>query len=152
MSDKIDKPWGHILVFPDGKQEPVIKDRREYVKDEDWSLQPNSLVGTWFHVFEDGAIIWQGAIVAEPAQGMYLCHIDLLEQGVEQVQRMFSLDTIMGLGEGGSRLIEGAIGEGRAPVIGPALEWRLYDNEAKAQAAFANWAAAHAFGDRQVER
>lgn len=149
MSQKIDKPWGYVLVDDEGGQAPVIKDRREYVKDEDWSLQPNSLVGSWFHVLEAGRMIWQGVIVGEPAQGQYLCQIDVLEQGVEKVQRMFSLDTIMGLGEDGHRLIEGGMDARSVPVVAPPLEWRLYDNEATAQAAFANHHAAVSLSARE---
>jgi hypothetical protein len=152
MSQKIDKSWGYLLELDDGTQVEVIKDRREYVKDEDWSLQPNSLVGSWFHVLEEGRMIWQGVIVAEPAQAQYLCQIDVLEQGVERVQRLFSLDTLMGLGEDAKRLIEGAMDVRSAPVVTPNLEWRLYDNEATAQAAFANHHAARLLIESEVEQ
>ncbi len=148
-----EKPWGHVIVDDAGEVVgKVVKDRREYVKDTDWSLEPDSLVGSWFHVFDAGELIWQGVIVGQPATDRYLCQIDVLEQGTEQVQRVFSLDTILGLGEDGRRVAENAIGDQQVPVIAPALEWRLYDSEQKAQAAFANWASCRALSESREAR
>ncbi len=142
-----EKPWGRIIVAtdPESGQEVqigrIIKKRREFVADEDFSLEPDSLAGSWFHVLHDGAILWKGVVVAELQPGRYLCHIDVLEEGAEQIQRVFSLDTIMGLGEEAKRLIENAFAAegGRAPIIDPSVEWRLYDSEESANSAFVAW-------------
>jgi hypothetical protein len=139
MSENVtQKPWGFI-VHTDTGDIPVIKDRRLYVADEDFSLSPDSLVGSAFHVLLDGEMVWQGVVVAEPQPGRYLCHIDKLDASTENVQRLFSLDTLMGYGDEGKRLLEGAMAEARAPIVDPSLEWRLYDNEEAARQAYASW-------------
>jgi hypothetical protein len=138
-----DKPWGKVLIPTEEGERPgrIIQDRRLFVLDEDFSLEPDSLIGSVFHVFVEGEIIWQGAVVAEPQAGRYLCDIDTLEEGVDRVQRLFALDTLMGLGDEQRRIVENAIGDGKAPIVNPTIEWRLYDTEAQARAAFANWTA-----------
>lgn len=137
----IDKPWGKIVVDEaTGTQTPIVRDRRLFVTDPDFSLAPDSLVGSAFHVLLDGEMIWQGVVVGEPQAGRYLCHIDRLDAVAENVQRLFALDTLMGLGDEAKRLLEGAMGEGRAPVVEPSLEWRLYDNVDAANVAYTVWA------------
>lgn len=138
----IEKPWGRIVVDDvTGEQTPIIKDRRLFVADEDFCLAPDSLAGSWFHVLVGGQMVWKGVIVGEVGPGRYLCQIDVLETGVEQVQRVFALDTLMGLGDEARRLIEGGMSGASAPIVDPYLEWRLYDNEDKANAAWVAWAA-----------
>jgi hypothetical protein len=136
----IEKPWGRIVTDDaTGLQQVIIKNRRLYVADEDFSLSPDTLCGSWFHVLVEGEMIWKGVVVGEVQAGRYLCQIDVLESGAEQVQRVFSLDTLMGLGDEARRLIEGAVSGATAPVIGPSIEWRLFDSEDKANAAYVTW-------------
>lgn len=132
------KPWG-VIVHTDAGDIPVVKDRLLYVQDEDFSLSPDSLVGSHFHVIVEGELIWQGAVVGEPQPGKYLCQVSKLEEGALNVQRIFSCDTLMGLGEEGRRIIEGAIAEVKAPVVAPSIEWRLYDSQAHADRAYVAW-------------
>lgn len=141
---KEDRPWGYVLLDEGMMVGRVIKDRQLFAVDEEMSLEPNSLVGSAFLVLEAGNVIWQGVIIAEPQGGRYLCHIDKLQTNpdVGRVQRLFTLDTIMGLDGEGKRLIEGAIDSRAASVIGPELEWRLYDNEEAATEAYKQWASA----------
>jgi hypothetical protein len=122
----------------------IIKKRAPYVQDEEWSLEQNSMLGSWFHVVLDDDIIWQGVIVAEPARQTYLVEIDKLEPGADNVQRLFTVDTMLGLGEEARRLLESAIDSLSAPVIKPALEWRFYDSEGAALKAWQNWIAKRA--------
>jgi hypothetical protein len=125
----------------DGQQiARVIKDRRLFVLDDDFSLEPDTLVGSWFLMVQDSEIAWRGIVVAEPQAGQYVCHLDKLAEGSSNVQRVFSLDTLMGLGDEGRRNIEGSYGNATAPVVQPAMEFRLYDSEAEANRAFAEWA------------
>jgi hypothetical protein len=136
-----ERPWGKVLLDEDGQQVGrIIKDRREFVRDEDFSLEQDTLVGSWFHVLVGGDMVWQGVVVAEPQAGRYLCHIDQLADDAKKVQRVFSLDTLMGYGEEAKRLLEGAFAEARAPVVDPHIEWRLYDSESAAIAAYQEWA------------
>lgn len=137
---KEDRPWGYVLLDDGLMVGRVIKDRRLFAVDEEMSLEPNSLVGSAFMVLEADKPIWLGVIVAEPSAGRYLCHIDELETGANNVQRLFTLDTLMGLDGEGKRLIEGAIDSRSASVIGPELEWRLYDNEGAVKEAYIAWA------------
>jgi hypothetical protein len=140
-----EKPWGKI-VHTDAGDIPIVRDRRGYVKDEDFSLGPDSLVGSWFHVVVAGEMVWQGVVVAEPQAGRYLCSIDQLDQhvGTKNVQRVFDLNTILGLGDEARRLLEGAVNSATAPVIDPSLEWRLYDNEEDARRAWSEYTAMRA--------
>jgi hypothetical protein len=139
MTETIERPWGKIVVYDDGSTQSIIKKRREFAQDEDFSLSPDSLVGSAFHVLADRRMVWQGVVVAEPQPGRYLCEIDVLEQHAEKVQRIFSLDTLMGLGDEARRLIEGGMSQASAPIIDPYLEWRLYDSEEAAAKAFVAW-------------
>jgi hypothetical protein len=135
------RPWGVLQTDDEtGRVTPIVKDRRGFVLDEDFSLDTNSMVGSAFHVLVDRLMTWQGVVVAEPAAGRYLCYIDVLEENVEGVQRIFSLDTLMGLGEEARRMLEGAYGDGKAPIVDPFIEWRFYDSEARAKEAYAAWA------------
>jgi hypothetical protein len=140
-----EKPWGSLILDDDGQMVGrIIKDRHLFAVDETMSLEPDTLVGSAFLVLQEGDVIWQGVIVGEPQAGRYLCHIDQLQNSpdVKKVQRIFSLDTLMGLGDEGRRLIEGAINSASAPVVGPDLEWRLYDSEEAATEAYKDWASA----------
>jgi hypothetical protein len=165
MIEKVEKPWGFQIVQKNddtGEVEAIVasivKDRRLFIDDEDTSLDPNTLIGSHFLTFVDHVCVWKGAIVAEPMQGRYLCHIDLLEEGIEQVQRLIPLDVFMGSGP--RRFIENAYGQtaavnienergeqetvierATAEIMAPQIEWRLYDNEEKAQKAYAAWVA-----------
>jgi hypothetical protein len=136
----IEKPWGRLVVNDaTGEATPVIKHRALYVEDPDFSLSTDSMVGSAFLVMLEGRMIWLGCVVAEPQAGTYLCHLDKLEAGARAVQRVFSLDTLMGLGEEAKRLVDGAIAEMKVSVVDPAVEWRFYDSLVEARAAFAEW-------------
>jgi hypothetical protein len=152
MSDenRIEKPWGYLVMTEDGPV-PVIKRRRLYVVDEEFSLSPDSLVGSAFLVVADGQMVWSGVVVGEPQAGKYLCELERLEEGASNVQRLFTLDTLMGLGDEGRRLIEGAIGESKAPVIDPSIEWRLYDSEAEMKEAYIAWSSAKQVAELKKE-
>jgi hypothetical protein len=146
-----EKPWGKLIIDDDtGESIPIIKKRREYVLDEDFSLSADSLVGSCFHVLVGDSMVWQGVVVAEPQPGRYLCYIDRLDDYTEKVQRIFSVDALMGVGEDGKRLLEGAIAEARADVVNPHVEWRLYDSEDEAKDAFRVWAL-NAAADKERE-
>lgn len=142
MSEVVEKPWGRIVVMDDGTQVPVIKDRRLYVVDEDFSLSVDSLTGSAFLVLVDREMLWKGVVVGEPAPGRYLCEIEVLEAGVGNVQRVFALDALMGLGDEARRLIENSFGNGSAPIVDPFIEWRMYDSERAAAVAYAAWTSA----------
>lgn len=138
------KDWGRLVVYPSGELVPIIKDRHLYVQDEDWSLTPGSLIGSAFHVLVGGEMIWQGIVCGEPVEGRYLCQIDKLDAHTEAVQRIFTLDTLMGLGEEAKRLIEGSMAEAKAPIIEPYVEWRMYDSVRQAREAYQQWALSRA--------
>lgn len=148
--ETIHKSWGRLIRYPDGQSVPIIKDRREYALDENFSLSADSLVGSCFHVLVDGKMIWQGVVVGEPDTARYLCFIDRLDEATRRVQRVFSLDTLMGVGEDGKRLVENSMAEGRASVVEPHIEWRLYDSEEEAREAFRAWAL-QAAADKERE-
>jgi hypothetical protein len=133
------KPWGKLYETEDGEMIPVVKHRRLYVEDEEFSLQPDTLVGSAFLVVYEDQPLWKGVVVGEPQAGRYLVEMENLEEGVENVQRLFSLDTLMGLDGEGKRLVEGAIGELAASVTSPKLEWRLYDSAEEAAKAYIAW-------------
>jgi hypothetical protein len=94
--------------------------RKAFVTDDEFVLQPATLVGSWFHRLEDDEIVWQGVVVAEVQPGAYLIQIDKQEPGVENVQRLHSLAQMLG---------------------DPDSEWRFYDTEDQAKNAFAHWAS-----------
>lgn len=135
-----EKPWGRIVTNDQtGESYSIVKNRRLWVADENFSLDAQSLVGSWFLVLHELVIVWKGVIVAEPQAARYLCDIEILEPNAEHVQRVFALDTIMGLGDEGKRLLENSFGNASAPIIDPVMEWRLYDSEDKVNAAYVNW-------------
>jgi hypothetical protein len=133
------KPWGRLVLDEAGQAVPIIKRRRGYVLDEDFSLDPGSLAGSVFHVMYGHEIIWQGVVVAEPQSGKYLVEIDRLEEGATAVQRLFTLDTMLGLGDEARRLLENASSEASAPVLDPMLEFRFFDSVEEANRAFVDW-------------
>jgi hypothetical protein len=141
----VNKPWGSSHQL-DGQQiARIIKKRREFIEDEGYSLEENSLVGSWFLVIFHQEIIWQGAVVAQLGPERYLCDIDRLEQGAERVQRVFTLDAMMGLDvrqvdddeePDSLRNIEGTNGGITASVLRPGMEWRFFDSQESALRAF----------------
>jgi hypothetical protein len=132
------KPWGK-LVLTDAGMVPIVKRRKLYVLDEDFSLDPGSLTGSTFQVLLDHEIVWQGVVVAEPQAGRYLVEIDKLEEGASSVQRLFTLDTMLGLGDEARRMLEGAMADASAPVVDPRLEWRFFDSVSEMNRAFVDW-------------
>jgi hypothetical protein len=120
-------------------EQPILKRRVDLLhgklsqsrlpEDYEFSLSPSSLVGSWFHRLENDAIVWQGVVVGMggqlPQEGpVYLCQIDRLDQGAEGVQRLIPL----------SRMVNDEDG----------YDWRFYDSQAEAKAAYAAWIAAEA--------
>jgi hypothetical protein len=103
----------------DTPEQLVVKDRLEFVTDESFSLNPLSLVGSWFHRLENDVIEWQGVIVGEPGSGLYLCHVQRMAPGAEKVQVIVPVKAMTLADEG--------------------YEWRFYDSEAKALAAYQEW-------------
>jgi hypothetical protein len=97
--------------------EQAAGSRKEFVTSERFVLVPETLVGSWFHRLENGEIIWQGVVVAEPQPGAYLVQIDRQEPGVENVQRLIGLESMLADDDG--------------------YDWRFYDTEEQAQNAFA---------------
>jgi hypothetical protein len=84
----------------DTPEQLVVKDRLEFVTDESFSLNPLSLVGSWFH-------------------RLYLCHVQRMAPGAEKVQVIVPVKAMTLADEG--------------------YEWRFYDSEAKALAAYQEW-------------
>jgi hypothetical protein len=135
-----EKPWGKLITDDaTGQTVPIIRDRALYVADEDFSLDPGSLVGSWFLCIVERQTLWLGVIVAEPQAGRYLCHLGKLEEGAKDVQRLFPLDVLMGLGDEMRRPLDSSYGQSSAPVIDPTMEFRFYDNEAAATKAYVEW-------------
>jgi hypothetical protein len=134
------RPWGRLVMDEaTGQQVPIVKRRRGFVLDDDFSLDPGSLAGSVFHVMYGHEIVWQGVVVAEPQSGKYLVEIDRLEEGATAVQRLFTLDTMLGLGDEARRLLENASSEASAPVMDPTLEFRFFDSVEEANRAFVDW-------------
>jgi len=98
------------------------RDRVAFVSHEDFTLVPQSLVGSWFHRLENDEIVWQGVVVAEPQSGVYLCSVDRLALGVKFVQRLVTLE----------KMSDDDDGQG----------WRFYDNEEACRVAYAAWVVA----------
>jgi hypothetical protein len=96
--------------------EKYVGSRKAFVTDEEFSLVPVTLVGSWFHRLENGEIVWQGVVVAEPQAGVYLVQLDRQEPGVENVQRLVTLQQMATDDDG--------------------YEWRFYDSEELARNAF----------------
>lgn len=120
-------------VTPDGA-EALLYDRRSGLvsplppkkagrKDAlaDFELGPLSLVGSWFHRLENDDIVWQGQVVGEVQAGAYLLQVDVMEPGAVNVQRLVDLRTMMSDDDG--------------------YDWRFYDSEHEATAAYAAWQA-----------
>jgi hypothetical protein len=97
--------------------EQMAGGRKALITHEDFSLVPVTLVGSWFLRLENGDVVWQGAVVAEPQAGVYLVHIDRQEPGVENVQRLVTLQQMATDDDG--------------------YEWRFYDSEELARNAYA---------------
>jgi hypothetical protein len=100
----------------------ILRDRAKYVEGFD-ALNPNSLVGSFFHVIEDGMIVWQGEVVAEPGPSTYLVQIEQEEPGVRNAQRLFPIDVMC-----------------RDSDDKP--KWRFFDTIEHARAAYAEWLSA----------
>lgn len=101
------------------EDEPQIKVRKEFVTGEDFSFNPVSLIGSWFHRLENDEILWQGVIVGEPGPGHYLCEISRMAPGAENVQVIINVKDMLLADEG--------------------YEWRFFDSEDKATVAFQDW-------------
>lgn len=98
------------------------RDRLEFVSDDAFDLNPHSLVGSWFLRLEDGDVVWLGAVVGEPAQGVYLLSVDRLAPGANRVQRLVKLDQMSDDDDGNG--------------------WRFYDDEESCRVAWAAWLVA----------
>lgn len=97
----------------------VWKRRKPMVTDEDFGFNPKSLIGSWFHRLENDRIVWSGVILAEPQSATYLVHVDRIDIGAENVQRLIPLERMVNDEEG--------------------YDWRFYDTEADAKDAFNLW-------------
>jgi hypothetical protein len=139
------RPWGEELIPTQEGERPgrIVRDRALFVQDEHFSLEPDSMVGSWFLVLFNRSPMWKGVVCGEPQAGQYLCWLERLEGGAERVQRVFTMDTFLGLPEAAKRFIEGAYGmeNNQASVVEPALEWQFFDSDKQASAAWANWSA-----------
>jgi hypothetical protein len=93
--------------------------RKALVTDADFQLVPETLVGSWFHRLENGEMIWQGVVVAEPQAGVYLVQIDHQEPGARNTQRLIPLMAMINDDDG--------------------YDWRFYDTENEARSAYAEW-------------
>lgn len=121
----VEQPTGMVLG---DERDPVIKARIDLVRagseheesrlpeGYEFSFHSGSLMGSWFHKLEDGEIIWQGAIVAEIG-GCYLCQVQRLEEGCENVQILVPFPEMQD----------------------PDYSWRFYDSEWKATEAYQLW-------------
>lgn len=92
--------------------------RKQFVRDH-VQLDPQSLVGSWFHRLEDDVIVWQGVIVGEPQAGVYLAEIETEAVGSRNVQRLLTMD--------------------RLTADDDANAFRFYDTEQLARGAYAEW-------------
>jgi hypothetical protein len=101
--------------------EQLVRSRVAFVSGEEFSLNPHSLVGSWFHRLENDQIVWQGVVVAEPAQAVYLLNVEFLDEGATNVQRLMKLDQLTNDDDG--------------------YDWRFYDTREDAVAAYASWLA-----------
>jgi hypothetical protein len=128
---------GAIAVPEAGETERlVLKSRRDLLRGElaesqlpddyEFSLDPSTLVGSWFHRLENDEIVWQGCVVGMAGAlwddgPVYVFEIDVLDVGAEHVQRLMPL----------RRLVNDEDG----------YDWRFYDSEDKAKAAYVAWVA-----------
>lgn len=126
------EPQVSVIVAPvseDGEAPPILKRRIDLLRGEladsrlpeeyEFSFDPHTLVGSWFHRLENDVIVWQGAVVAEPRSGVYLVQIDKLDTGAENVQRLIPLERMVADEDG--------------------YDWRFYDSEDAAKAAYVAW-------------
>lgn len=112
-------------------ERPILKRRVDLLQGEmrnsrlpddyEFSFDPSTMVGSWFHRLENDRIVWQGVVVAEPRQGVYLVQIDRLDVGAEDVQRLVDIANMVNDEEG--------------------YDWRFYDSREIAVAAYAAWVA-----------
>jgi hypothetical protein len=96
---------------------PVTKSRRDDV--QEMQLDPQSLVGSWFHRIENDAMYWQGVVVAEPKSGHYLLHVTSAANMPDNVQRIVPIERMLGDDDG--------------------YEWRFYDTQQEAIDAYSKW-------------
>lgn len=94
------------------------RNRKDYVSV--CELSAETLVGSWFHALEEDVIVWQGIVVAEPQPGVYLLHVDTLEPGARNVQRLVGLEKMVDDEDNAS-------------------DWRFFDTEEQARNAYAEW-------------
>jgi hypothetical protein len=136
----IDKPWGRILVDEaTGETTHIIKSRRLFVIDDDFSLEPDSLVGSHFHAIEPDTreIVWQGIVVGEPQPAVYVLEFENCQTGATRCQKVMSL----------AQLTQGAlastpsVAEGRL-VDGVEFEWRWYDSAEEMARAYVEYTMA----------
>jgi hypothetical protein len=128
--DGDDGPQIGDVITPDDEQ-PILKRRIDLLRGEqqestlpdsyEFSFNPNSMVGSWFHRLENDEMVWQGVILGEPAHRTYLVQIERLAPGAENVQRLVTLDQMTSDEDG--------------------YDWRFYDSEHDCRAAFALWVA-----------
>jgi hypothetical protein len=98
---------------PDTKARAPRPGRRAGVTDA--NLNPNSLVGSWLHILEDGDILTDGVIVGEPGPGVFL--VEVTEKG-QRYQRLFSIKEMVG---------------------DTPSEWHFYDSDSEMRDAYAAW-------------
>jgi hypothetical protein len=118
-----------IPAGADQDERPILKHRIDFLRGElaksrlpadyEFSFNPASMVGSWFHRLENDEIIWQGAVVAEPKPGTYLVQIEQLEPGAKNVQRLIPIEQMTCDDEG--------------------YDWRFYDTHDEALMAYAAW-------------
>lgn len=89
---------GRAVPLPDGVSEPnVERDRLDVVSVA--ALSPASLVGSFFHSFDDAdpkQVEWQGCVVAEPVPGVYLIENFSWFMGESTHQRLVRLEDMAG--------------------------------------------------------
>jgi hypothetical protein len=131
----IDKPWGRVVVDDSGLNPPanIIKNRRLFVVDEDFSLEPDTLVGSSFHAIEVddgnyGEIVWQGTVVAEPMNGAYLLEFENCQTGAAKCQRLFTH----------AQIVEGPLPSTKDRESTD-LEWRWYDSAEEMRVAYVEY-------------
>lgn len=102
-----------------GAPAPSSKTRMALLADPEFEFTPMSLIGSWFHRLENDEMIWQGAVVAEPARETYLLEVAQLAPGAKNVQRLMGLEQMLNDEEG--------------------YDWRFYDSKESADAAYVAW-------------
>lgn len=71
------------------KAKKLERDREGYVLDS--ALDPGSLVGSWFLVFDGNETPMQGIVVGEPQPGTYLCELHSFVDSLAMYQRIFTM-------------------------------------------------------------